>query len=178
MKNFPVKVLEDTIVDGENMKGKTFWVSRSCAVAVFIFAKCNDEWYVLANQRGKGCPDYVGYWSCPCGYVDYDETVIKAAKRELFEESGLRICNIREHYLISDFKNVNYNDDPDEGRQNITFRFVGTLHTHAESLPKLTSENSEPNEIEDQKWILLRDVGKYEWAFNHDKLIFEMFKTL
>ena len=63
MKNFPIKVQEDTIINGENMKGKTFWVSRSCAVAVFVFANIKGIWYVLANQRGKGCPDYQGYWN-------------------------------------------------------------------------------------------------------------------
>lgn len=33
MKNFPIKIQEDIVVDGENMKGKTVWHSRSCAVA-------------------------------------------------------------------------------------------------------------------------------------------------
>lgn len=175
MKNFPVKVLEDTIVDGENMKGKTFWISRACAVAVFIFAHYKDEWYVLANKRGSGCPDFVGYWSCPCGYVDYNESVLMAAERELYEESGIEVgAGYYPYYL----KFVNYNDDPDDNKQNITFRFSGILKClDTLDMPKLTSEHSEPNEIEDQKWILLKDVGKYEWAFNHDKLIFEIFKT-
>lgn len=174
MKNFPVKVLENTIVDGENMKGKTFWVSRSCAVAVFIFAKYNNEWYVLANQRGKGCPDFVGYWSCPCGYVDYNETIMEAAKRELWEESGLSTNSIQ--YNLS-LKFASINDKPDENRQNITFRIVGGLTTRV-LLPNLSSEFSEPNEIEEQEWVPLKDIGKYNWAFGHDKLIFEMFKTL
>ena len=68
MKNFPVKVSEDTIVDGENMKGKTFWVSPSMAAACFIFFEHYGEVYVLANRRGTGCPDNVGLWCCPCGY--------------------------------------------------------------------------------------------------------------
>ena len=93
MKNFPIKITEDIMVDGENMKGKTVWHSRSCAVAVFVFSNANNEWSVAAVKRGTGCPNNVGKWCCPCGYVDYDETVQGAAARELFEECGLKTGN-------------------------------------------------------------------------------------
>lgn len=166
MKNFPVKVSEDTIIDGENMKGKTLWISRACTVAVFMFLRINKVWHVLANKRGSGCPDYVGYWSCPCGYVDYNETIVDAAHRELYEESGIDPCD-----LILD----SINDNP-EGNQNITFRYRGVLYWP--TLPKLSDQFSEPNEIEEQKWIPLKDVGLYNWAFNHDEIIFEVFKNL
>lgn len=178
MKNFPVKILEDTIVDGVNMKGKTFWVSRACAVAVFIFTKYHGEWYILANQRGRGCPDFVGYWSCPCGYVDYNETIMEAAKRELWEESGLNMSTYN-HYLIHKFKNIGYNDEPDTENQNITFRFSGQLLTiPGNPLPELSSDNSEPNEIAQQGWIPLKDISKYTWAFRHDYLILDIFREL
>lgn len=42
MKNFPIKITEDITVDGENMKGKTVWHSRSCAAAIFVFSNMND----------------------------------------------------------------------------------------------------------------------------------------
>lgn len=170
MKNFPVKVTEDTIIDGKNMKGKTFWISRACCVAVFVFTKYNNEWYILANQRGKGCPDYQGYWNCPCGYVDYNETIREAAYRELWEESMLNKSDVK-------LRQVGFNDNPnDDNKQNITFRLVGLIDTN--SLPEIYREFSEPDEIENLAWIPLAEIGKYNWAFDHDKLIFEMFRQL
>ena len=85
MKNYPI-----TIETGEHA-GETVWVHRSIAVAGFIFCKINDEWCVLANQRGEGAPDFQGYWNCPCGYLDFDETLAEACSREIYEETGVKI---------------------------------------------------------------------------------------
>ena len=52
MKNYPIK-----IETGEHA-GETVWVHRSIAVAGFIFCRINNEWCVLANQRGEGAPDF------------------------------------------------------------------------------------------------------------------------
>ena len=59
--------------------GREHWVSRSIAAVAAIVAKdkSGDE-YILAVQRGNGTPDpeYVGKYCMPCGYLDYDETII------------------------------------------------------------------------------------------------------
>lgn len=47
MKNYPIK-----IETGEHA-GETVWVHRSIAVVGFVFCKINNEWCVLANQRGE-----------------------------------------------------------------------------------------------------------------------------
>lgn len=85
MKNYPIK-----IETGEHA-GETVWVHRSIAVAGFIFCRINNEWCVLANQRGEGAPDFQGYWNCPCGYLDFDETLAEACSREIYEETGVKI---------------------------------------------------------------------------------------
>lgn len=187
MKNFPVTIKEDLFIGGENMNGKIFWISRSMAVAMFVFTKLDSQWYILATKRGKGCPDYQGYWCCPCGYVDYNETIKAAAARELKEETGLRYADIL-------WKGPYINDDPKENRQNVTFRYVGELQAITpitvipnsdgisiniiQNLPDLTSKYSEPNEIAGLKWIPLGSIDNYQWAFNHHDLILEMFKKL
>ena len=140
MKNFPIKIQEDIVVDGENMKGKTVWHSRSCAVAVFVFSNANNEWSVAAVKRGTGCPNNVGKWCCPCGYVDYDETVQVAAARELFEECGLKTGNTTYYDLSINY--AGFNDNPREDKlQNITFRFNGLIGYHFK--PDLSNINSE-----------------------------------
>ena len=163
MKNFPVI---DKVTERE------YWISRSVAVVVFVFAKdTHGDTYILAEQRGKGTPDpeYVGKYCVPCGYLDYDETIVQAAQRELMEETGLTIP-------ISNFKLVNINDLPkSDKRQNVTFRYMVNSNVPIEDLSKLfTTKNSEKDEIESIKFIKLKDIDNYEWAFNHQELIKEI----
>ena len=94
MKNYSI-----TIETGEHA-GETVWVHRSIAVAGFIFCRINNEWCVLANQRGEGAPDFQGYWNCPCGYLDFDETLAEACSREIYEETGVNIEPSNHRHLI------------------------------------------------------------------------------
>ena len=163
MKNFPV-------IDKNTER--EYWISRSIAVVVFVFAKdVFGETYILAEQRGKGTPDpeYVGKYCVPCGYLDFDETCAQAAQRELIEETGL-------NFPIKDFKLVSINDIPgSDKRQNVTFRYVINSNVPVEDLCKLfTTKNSEKDEVESIKFIKLSNIDNYEWAFNHQKLIKEI----
>lgn len=157
------------IIDNE---GREHWISRSIAVVVFVFAKdIYGDSYILAEQRGTGTPDpeYVGKYCVPCGYLDYDETIVQAAQRELMEETGLNLPT-------SDFKLLNFNDIPEsDKRQNVTFRYIVNLDVPIEDLSKLfTTKNSEKNEVESIKFISLTNINNYEWAFNHQELIKEI----
>ena len=163
MKNFPV-------IDKNT--GREYWISRSIAVVVFVFAKdIYGETYILAEQRGIGTPDpeYIGKYCVPCGYLDYDETIVQAAQRELMEETGL-------NFPTTDFKLLNINDLPkSDKRQNVTFRYIVNSNVPIEDLSKLfTTKNSEKNEVESIKFIKLNKIDDYEWAFNHQELIKEI----
>jgi ADP-ribose pyrophosphatase YjhB (NUDIX family) len=164
MKNYCIK---DTT-------GREHWISRSIAVVIFVVAKdIRGNKYVLAVQRGKGTPDpeYVGTYCVPCGYLDYDETIVQAAQRELMEETGL-------NFPISDFKLININDNPsDDKRQNVTFRYIVKSNVPVEDLTKLlTDKNSEKDEVSDIRFIALENILLCKWAFNHDTLIKEIVK--
>lgn len=158
MKNFP-------IIDKET--GREYWISRSVAVLGII--KGVDIYgvkYILAEQRGTGTPDpeYIGKWCLPCGYLDFDETCKQAIAREVREETGVNIHP-------ENFKLIEINDNPfDDKRQNITFRFRTELEGYIDDF-ELTNEFSEINEIMNIKWIDLREINNYKWAFNHDKII-------
>ena len=71
--------------------GKEYWISRSCAVCVTVVVvdQKEDKMYLLASKRGSACPDFVGKWNLTCGYLDFDETLVEAAARELYEELGI-----------------------------------------------------------------------------------------
>lgn len=158
MKNFPV-------IDKNTER--EYWISRS--VAVLGIVKTIDKngiEYVLAEQRGTGTPDpeYIGCWCLPCGYLDYDETCKQAIAREVLEETGVNIHP-------DNFKLIEINDNPhSDKRQNVTFRFKTELEGYINDW-ELTNKFSETNEIMNIKWIDLREINNYKWAFNHDEIL-------
>lgn len=156
MQNFPIK-----------HEGKTYWISRSVAVSGFIFCKFMNKWFVLANKRGKGCMDMPGYWNCPCGYIDWDETLNDAMIREIHEETGLNLS-------IENLTQVYINSDPKENRQNITVRYIGIIDDML-SYYDFSKEYSEKDEIEDIKWISIDTIDEFDWAFDHNLVIRELY---
>lgn len=149
--------------------GKEEWISRAIAVVVFLFAEDSyGDTYILVVNRGKGTPDpeFVGKYCVPCGYLDYNETITQAAQRELVEETGINAP-------ISDFKFVSINDNPKgDKRQNVTFRFRIDSNIYKENLEQLlTINNSEKDEVASVRFINIKDIDMYEWAFNHQELI-------
>ena len=157
--------------------GKKIWNSRSVAVSATILAQCRGVVYVAIGKRGKGCPDKVGFWNLPCGYLDFNETAGDAAKRELWEEIGLDVDDVilksidSESYFTDPW---NVNSKPTESRQNVSLRFGSWIHV--EELPVLKPGNcSEPDEVEDAKWVHVAEIqnGKYSFAFGHDQVILE-----
>lgn len=54
---------------------------------VVIFTKYNDRWVYCWHKKRES-------WEHPGGHVEKDETPLQAAKRELFEETGITDCNI------------------------------------------------------------------------------------
>jgi ADP-ribose pyrophosphatase YjhB (NUDIX family) len=62
-------------------------VYRNPAVGVAVVLR--DGGRVLLGRRARG--RYAGLWCIPCGYVEWDEEVRAAARRELREETGLEV---------------------------------------------------------------------------------------
>lgn len=150
MNNFPVSV-----------DGKEYWISRSVAVCAICF--CQDNGLrVLAVKRGPGCPDEVGKWCCPCGYLDYNETLIEACCREVKEETNLTLDKTCMYLFHID-------DSPKSNKQNITFTYVCKGVSFKSQT--ISAEGSEPNEIDDVEWVSVNELDKYDWAFNHAELI-------
>lgn len=153
--------------------GETYWISRSCAICAIVVCheKKSNKWYILANKRGEGTPDWQGYWNIPCGYVDWGETCNQACAREIWEECGIRI-NPESFELFGVMS-----DPEDSPKQNITIRHIAevpewTMHEN------LTDTNSEKDEVDSIRWIPFDEVRNYEWAFNHANLLDEIFHKL
>ena len=140
------------------------WFSRSTAVVCVIIDGDSDPTVpkIVVGKRGKGCPDYVGYWNLICGYVDFNETIEQSASRETYEECGLRIPPEAWHI-------DSINSDPNsDKRQNISLRMWAY---YKPEYGTFSFENSEQDEVDEIKWVEENDVDNMNWAFNHRELV-------
>lgn len=151
----------------EGKDGKMYWVHRAIAVSVFIGKLIGDEMHILALQRGSGTPDFQGLWCCPCGYLDFDETLVESACREVKEETGIIInpSSLDQFYIA---------DKPSQNLQNVTVRFTAIMNTTDKQHPIIGTEGEE-NEVADAQWIPLSDIDDLLWAFDHDNIIKALF---
>lgn len=167
MKNFPV-----TFIDQDDNKKKTGWVSRSISVSGFVF--CYDfflcQWLVLANKRGKGVSEFKGYWNCPCGYLKYNESASEAMSRKILEETGIEI-------MPEQLSMCAVNSSPEENHQNVVIRYFTILEKDYTNYLLLTDEYSQKDKVEDIEWIPVNKIDQYQWAFNHDIIIAEIFNN-
>jgi len=149
------------------------WFSRSMATALFAFCKDEDgDWCILASERGKDAADYIGLWNCPCGYLDRDETTKQCAIRELKEECGIEIP-------IESLTFIGYEDDPIKAnRQNVTFRFGAKIEGKSTNDFTFSKEGNEGEEVGSIRWIKIKDIEDYQWAFGHKERIIEIYKYL
>lgn len=152
---------------------RILWDSRSMAVAIIPIAKTSDGQYeFLVEKRGPGCPDNIGKYVMPCGYLNRGESLREAGAREMYEETGLKINP-------KNLKFAGINDDPAENRENVTVRFVALLDEKditeklqsGEINTDTASRGGEGNECDDITLIPFNSIDDYEFAFNHDKLM-------
>ena len=149
----------------EGKDGKMYWVHRAVAVSAFVFKSDRDNnWYILANKRGKGTPDIQGYWNCPSGYLDWEETLAQACSREVEEECKISI-------LPNSFVQFAIHDTMDANLQNVTVRHRAILIEGIHNTDIGIGTEGEKDEVEEVKWIPITEIPQYKWAFGHDKVI-------
>ena len=108
---------------------------------------------VLLIQR-KNYP-YEGLWALPGGFVDMDETLEKAALRELEEETGLTGVELKQLHTFSSVER-----DP-RGR-NIGIAFYGFTSYN-------NSKVKAGDDASDAKWVLINQLP--ELAFDHQEMV-------
>lgn len=175
--------------------GREVFIHRSIALVCIVVAyvQKEQEYFLLTSVRGKNTPDFQGYHCCPCGYLDWDETAVQGAMREVWEETNIYlegvalmnekstpypiyINNKKVTILQNQMSEQPYfvQSNPSSNRQNVTLYF-GCMFT-VESLaclPKPSGKNvnrKDFEEVERAEWVSMKEVRnkKFKFAFNHD----------
>lgn len=121
-------------------------------VDAIIVAGRNDHRMILLILR-KSDP-YKGKWALPGGFVDADETLESACKRELKEETGLVIFELTQFYTFDAI-------DRDPRERVISTVFYGYL---PETVPVVGADDA----VEAQ-WFPITSLP--EMAFDHGEII-------
>ena len=137
----------------------TYKYPRPAVTADCIVITKEEEPKVLLIQRG-GEP-FKGGWAFPGGFMNMDETTEQCAVRELEEETGLRVSNIRQ---IGAYSKV----DRDPRGRTITVAYLAVVN--------------EPIAVTGQD-----DAAKAEWwslsdlphlAFDHEEIMRDALKLM
>ena len=128
-------------------------------VAVIV---TNKEGKLLLGKRG---PDsiYPLNWCLPCGYMEYDETYVEAAVREVYEEMGIRsvpdgIINVVSNHF-------------DNGVHSLVVVMLAHYDGDADPIPG--------DDIIEAGWFAIDDLSKLPpLAFSADKFIIGKYQKM
>lgn len=108
----------------------------------------------------------VGKWGFPKGHVKKDESILEAAYREIYEETGLRKINYIQP--LGSFERYNYND-PSTGKLKEIHLFLFT--TFETVVQPQDSDNPAA------RWVKLDEVEQ-ELSFDPDRNFWKKIKNL
>jgi ADP-ribose pyrophosphatase YjhB (NUDIX family) len=116
-------------------------IGAGCGVLIL-----NTKGEVLLMKRGPKSKNEAGYWCKPGGSVEYGEKAVDAAKREVYEELGVRVRIIgylphTDHIL------------PKDGQHWLSPNFVGVI-------TRGSSRIMEPEKCSEIRWFPLDALPK------------------
>lgn len=121
-------------------------------VDVALFRKINNAYELLLIQRLND--PFKDYWALPGGFVDENEDLETAAKRELFEETDIQLFQVKQ---INAYGNPNR----DPRSHTISIAFMGEIDNLAEAKAK--------DDAKAVKWFSIDELPAL--AFDHAEII-------
>lgn len=121
-------------------------------VDVVLFRKINSSYEILLIQRLND--PFKDYWALPGGFVDENEELETAAKRELFEETDIQLFQVKQ---IKAYGNPNR----DPRNHTISVAFMGEIDSLAEAKAK--------DDAKAVKWFSIEELPAL--AFDHAEII-------
>lgn len=125
----------------------------SVTVDTVLFCKMNNNWSILLIKRGQ--EPFKNSWALPGGFVEIDENLMDAAKRELKEETNLSINN------LSQFKTYGTIGRDPRGRTISIVYWAIVLE------PNSTVRAGD--DAKEAKWFLLKNLPIL--AFDHKNIV-------
>ena len=121
-------------------------------VDTVILKLIGKDYHILLIQRRNN--PFKDFWSLPGGFVDENEDLEIAAKRELFEETSVKIENLEQLKAFGKpFR--------DPRSHMVTVAFLGFVLEETIAIAA--------DDAKDVKWISVNDLP--ELAFDHDEII-------
>lgn len=117
-----------------------------------VFARNGEDTKVLLIKR-KNAP-CKGYWAFPGGFMNIDETTEETAKRELEEETGLKVNDI---YQVGAFSKV----DRDPRERVVTIAY----YTILENVIRVQGGD----DASEAQWFSINDLPPL--AFDHTEIL-------
>lgn len=122
-------------------------------VDAVVFRQTSKRLEVLVIRRKN--PPYAKMLALPGGFVDMEEDLLNAAKRELFEETGLRGLKLSQLRAFG-------KPDRDPRGRNISIAFVGVLRKNASGIKGC-------DDATEALWMPARRCPKL--AFDHSQIL-------
>jgi putative (di)nucleoside polyphosphate hydrolase len=139
-------------------------------VGICLFNKQGKVWAGRCISSGPEIVEPGRDWQFPQGGIEENEDIVEAARRELFEETGVKSASLlhaTDQWWSYDFPiyfdNVTHKLNPFRGQKQkwVAFRFDGD-----DSEISITADHvDEPQEFLDWKWISLEDMPRLAMEF-------------
>ncbi len=126
----------------------------SVTVDVVIFTVINGELHVLMVLRRRW--PYEGYWAVPGGFINMDESLEQAARRELEEETGVRNVYLEQLYTFG-------KPQRDPRTRVISVAYIAIVRADVQEL-HVSDESS------DVRWFPVRTLPE-KLAFDHEEIL-------
>ncbi len=146
----------------EQQKIYSYTYPRPSVTADVVCISKTDELRILLVKRGR--EPFRGYWALPGGFVEIDEDLEEAAKRELKEETGL------ETEALTQFRCFGAPGRDPRGR---TISIVHIAYYNGDDFRKKVNAGDDAAEA---KWFDLKNLPPL--AFDHDKIVEEALKEI
>lgn len=166
----------------ESLRGTLRYLGPNPTADTIVTRIIEGEKQVLLIKRSKWSSAEPSKWSIPGGFVDTlskrgeewkegFETTLNAAKREVYEETGLDLSDIPD----SEFKLIGIYDDLERDPRNTKDSWVKS-HSFTVEIPgKMGDIIKGMDDAEEAKWFTrneLKNMNKEDFAFDHvDRLI-------
>ena len=132
-------------------------------VDIVLIAYHNTTPHVLLIRRSNRSDAYPNYWALPGGYLDKNERLEGAARRELFEETSI-IAPAKWH-------RIGIYDNPKRDPRGRVFSVA-----YAAVLPHMP-EPKAGDDAHEAQWFMLRVTPK-DLAFDHNEILADAYRQL